>query len=84
VGIIERALSRVDRPGFDPAAVEAGEELLTRFAHQFGPKDTEPPHSPGPELHLSHVEQLPPSQPDSRPGLGWQLQQVIITNLGGS
>jgi hypothetical protein len=29
----------VDRPGFDPAAIEAGEELLTRFAHQFGPKD---------------------------------------------
>ena len=39
VGIIERALARVDRPGFDPAAIEAGEELLTRFAHQFGPKD---------------------------------------------
>src|SRR5919106_1987553 len=39
VGIIEQALSRVDRPGFHPAAVEAGEELLTRFAHQFGPKD---------------------------------------------
>ena len=39
VGIIDRALAKVDRPGFDPAAVEAGEELLTRFAHQFGPKD---------------------------------------------
>jgi hypothetical protein len=39
VGIVERALSRVDRPGFDPAAIDAGEELLTRFAHQFGPKD---------------------------------------------
>ena len=39
VGIIERALAKVDRPGFDPASVEAGEELLTRFAHQFGPKE---------------------------------------------
>ena len=39
VGIIERALGKVDRAGFDPAAIEAGEELLTRFAHQFGPKD---------------------------------------------
>jgi hypothetical protein len=39
VGIVERALARVDRPGFDPAAVEAGEELLTRFAADFGPKD---------------------------------------------
>jgi hypothetical protein len=39
VGIVERALARVDRPGFDPAAVSAGEELLTRFAHEFGPKD---------------------------------------------
>ena len=39
VGIIERALARVDRPGFDQADVEAGEELLTRFACQFGPKE---------------------------------------------
>jgi hypothetical protein len=39
VGIIERALARVDRPGFDPADITAGEELLTRFARQFGPKD---------------------------------------------
>jgi Domain of unknown function (DUF222)/HNH endonuclease len=39
VAIIERALAKVDRPGFHPAAVEAGEKLLTRFAHQFGPKD---------------------------------------------
>ena len=39
VGIVERALARVDRPGFDPAAVEAGEELLVRFAQQFGPKE---------------------------------------------
>ena len=39
VGIITHALARVDRPGFDPAAIDAGEELLTRFAHQFGPRD---------------------------------------------
>ena len=39
VAIIERALAKVDRPGFDPAEIAAGEELLTRFAHQFGPKD---------------------------------------------
>ena len=39
VSIIERALVKVDRAGFDPAAIDAGEELLTRFAHQFGPKD---------------------------------------------
>ena len=39
VGIIERALARVDRPGFDPADLAAGEELLTRFASQFGPKE---------------------------------------------
>jgi hypothetical protein len=39
VSIIERALSRVDRPGFDPADVTAGEELLTRFAADFGPKE---------------------------------------------
>ena len=39
VAIIERALSRVDRPGFDPADITAGEALLTRFAQQFGPKD---------------------------------------------
>ena len=39
LGIIERALTRVDRPGFDPADVEAGEELLTRFVCQFGPKE---------------------------------------------
>jgi hypothetical protein len=39
VGIIERALAKVDRPGFDPADITAGEELLTRFAAEFGPKD---------------------------------------------
>ena len=39
VSIIERALARVDRPGFDPADITAGEELLTRFAADFGPKE---------------------------------------------
>jgi hypothetical protein len=39
VSIIERALARVDRPGFDPADIAAGEQVLTRFASQFGPKD---------------------------------------------
>jgi hypothetical protein len=39
VSIIEGALARVDRPGFDPADIDAGEQLLTRFAHQFGPKE---------------------------------------------
>ena len=39
VGIITQALAGVDRPGFDPADIDAGEELLTRFAHQFGPKE---------------------------------------------
>jgi hypothetical protein len=38
VSIIERALVRVDRPGFDPAAVAAGERLLTEHAATFGPK----------------------------------------------
>lgn len=39
VTIIERALSKVDVRGFDPAAIDAGEELLTEFATRFGPKD---------------------------------------------
>ena len=39
VGIIERGLARVDRPGFDPADIAAGERLLTGFARRFGPKD---------------------------------------------
>jgi hypothetical protein len=38
VAIIERALSRVDHRGFDPADLAEGEELLTRFAETFGPK----------------------------------------------
>jgi len=29
----------VDRPGIDPAAVDAAERLLTEQASQFGPKD---------------------------------------------
>ena len=39
VAIIERALRTVDRPGFDPDDVAAGEALLTDFATRFGPKD---------------------------------------------
>ena len=39
VSIIERALSKVDRPGFNPIDIAAGEELLARFASQFGPKE---------------------------------------------
>ena len=39
VAIIERALRSVDRPGFDPADIVAGETLLTDFATRFGPKD---------------------------------------------
>ena len=38
VAIIERALSKVDRRGFDPADLVEGEELLTRFSETFGPK----------------------------------------------
>jgi hypothetical protein len=39
VAIIERALRSVDRPGFDPEDIAAGEALLTEFATRFGPKD---------------------------------------------
>ena len=39
VNIVVSALARVDRPGFDPADIEAGERLLTDFAHTFGPPD---------------------------------------------
>ena len=39
VDLVERALAKVDRVGFDPAAVERGEEMLARYATQFGPKD---------------------------------------------
>ena len=39
VAIIERALSKVDHRGFDPADLDGGEQLLTRFAETFGPKD---------------------------------------------
>jgi Domain of unknown function (DUF222)/HNH endonuclease len=38
VAIIERALAKVDRRGFDPADLEAGERLLTEHATTFGPK----------------------------------------------
>jgi hypothetical protein len=39
VHVIQRALASVDRPGFDPADIAAGEVLLTRFATSFGPKE---------------------------------------------
>ncbi len=39
VAVIESALRRVDRPGFDPAQVTAGEKLLVGFAGTFGPHD---------------------------------------------
>jgi hypothetical protein len=39
VHLIQRALASVDRPGFDPADIAAGEMLLTRFAASFGPKE---------------------------------------------
>ncbi|MET1007010.1 MAG: DUF222 domain-containing protein, partial [Propionibacteriaceae bacterium] len=39
VQIITQALGKVDRPGFDPAAISAGEELLTEFATTMGCKD---------------------------------------------
>ena len=39
VAIIERALDRVDRRGFDPADIAAGEALLTEHAAVFPPED---------------------------------------------
>jgi hypothetical protein len=39
VDIVARALARVDRAGFDPAEIAAGEELLVGFAATFGAKD---------------------------------------------
>ncbi len=39
VAIIERAVARADRPGIDPAAIDAAERLLSEHATQFGPKD---------------------------------------------
>jgi hypothetical protein len=37
--IILTGLAKVDRPGFDPADVDAAEQLLTGFAASFGPTD---------------------------------------------
>jgi len=39
VAIIARALGQVDRRGFDPAEVDAGEELLSERASVFPPED---------------------------------------------
>ena len=39
VAIIERAITPVDRRGFNPADVDAGEQLLVTHARSFGPED---------------------------------------------
>jgi hypothetical protein len=39
VSIIASGLAKVDRAGFDPADIDAGERLLTDFASTFGCKD---------------------------------------------
>lgn len=39
VDIAERALSRVDRAGFDPGDIAWGEQKLAEYATTFGPKD---------------------------------------------
>jgi hypothetical protein len=39
VSIIERALAPLDRRGFDPAAIEEGEQLLVGFANTHAVKD---------------------------------------------
>lgn len=39
VAVIVGALASVDRPGFDPADIEAGERLLSEHALTFGPRD---------------------------------------------
>ena len=39
VDLVERALAKVDRVGFDPADVDWGEQRLAGWAGQFGPKD---------------------------------------------
>jgi hypothetical protein len=39
VGIVERAMDRLSRPGLDPEAVETAEQLLTDHAPVLGPTD---------------------------------------------
>jgi len=39
VGVVARALAKVDHRGFDPDDLTAAEHLLTSFATQFGPPD---------------------------------------------
>ena len=39
VAIIERAVDKVDRRGFDPADIARGEQLLTEHAAVFPPED---------------------------------------------
>lgn len=37
--VVLRGLIKVDRVGYDPAEIVAGEELLAGYAIVFGPKD---------------------------------------------
>ena len=37
--VVVRALAPITRRGFDPEKIDAGEQLLAKFAAQFGPKD---------------------------------------------
>ena len=46
VDVIAARLARVDRPGYDPADINAGEDLLTGFAAPFG-RETCTPRRPG-------------------------------------
>jgi hypothetical protein len=39
VAIVERAITPVDRRGFSPADIDAGEQLLVSHAKSFGPED---------------------------------------------
>ena len=39
VDLVLTGLAKVDRPGYDPADIEAGEEMLTGLARTFGPRD---------------------------------------------
>ena len=73
VAIIERALARVDRPGFDPADIDAGEQLLTRFAHPVRTQRPEDagrsggrPHRPRRQPTRRGAEPRPPVLPPAR------------------
>ena len=47
VGVVDRGLRAVDHPGFDPADVEAGEEILARQAQDPRPRRAEDRHPSG-------------------------------------